>query len=157
MTAATCLWFAPDVAPRAVDLYARVVPGFRTLAHRHLDQPEGPGSDVWELEFSGTPYQVMGADHAPAHTMAASVSLRVDDQEQLDAFWDAVLAAGGRELACGWVVDPFGVHWQVLPRVFVEAMTDGQPATAQRVAEALWTMTRPDVAVLEQAAQASAR
>ena len=154
MSAVTCLWFAPEDAEGALALYESCIPGFKIVTHRHLDgtadNPAG-ACDVWDIQLAGTPYQVMGAAHAQPFGMAMSISLRVRDQADLDAVWDAFLAAGGKEIACSWIADPYGVMWQIAPDVFFDAMAHGTQEQAQRVAEACWRMVRIDVAAIEDA------
>ncbi|WP_130864908.1 VOC family protein [Acidipropionibacterium timonense] len=152
--AATCLWFDPEVASRAVDLYTHLVPGSRvveSLSLRNEDQPTGIVR-VWTLEIAGSTVHVMGSTGGQEFTMAHSMWLVLPDQAALDRVWDGFLDAGGQELACGWLVDPFGVSWQILPAAW-ERLTSGDPRRAQKVAEALWQMRRIDVATLEAAAQ----
>ncbi|MCA0438564.1 MAG: VOC family protein [Austwickia sp.] len=154
----TCLWFPPETAAAAVDCYLELVPGTRLLGHRRYDgdQPD-MGADIWLLEIGGTPYQVMGAKYAGSFTTAASIVLEVADQAELDRVWDGFLARGGTEQQCSWIVDPFGLSWQILPTVFFEAFDGADAARAQRVVEAIWTMTRVDVAaVLALAGQGAA-
>ncbi|GAB3624758.1 VOC family protein [Mariniluteicoccus endophyticus] len=153
-TARTCLWFTPEDAEKAIDLYTSLIPETRvveTTTFENADQPDGQVR-VWTLQIAGTPFQMMASARPQGFTMAHSMWLVVDDQAELDRVWDGFLAAGGNELACGWIVDPFGLQWQVLPRVW-EELTSGDQARAQRVAEALWGMVRIDVAALEAAAR----
>lgn len=153
-TLSTCLWFPPEVAPQAVEFYERVVPQTRVASTQAFTNADQPGGEVrvWTLNVAGTSVHVMGAAHAQPFTMGHSMWLVVDDQAQLDVVWDAFLEAGGQAFACGWIADPYGVMWQIVPRAW-EVLTDpSDPARAQRVAEALWGMVRPDIAALEAAA-----
>lgn len=151
----TCLWFAPDQAERAVEFYVETFPCGKVLDTQRFRNEQQPSGEVqvWTLEIGGAPVHVMGSAGEQPFTMSHSMWLVVDDQQQLDHVWDAMLAAGGKELACGWIVDPFGVHWQIVPRAW-ERLVAGGGDQAQRVAETLWGMVRPDVARLEAAAEA---
>lgn len=156
--AATCLWFDPETAARAVDLYTTLIPHSRVESSQHFANDDQPTRSVgiWTLELAGAEVHVMGAADGEAFTSAHSMWLVVDDQDQLDHVWDGFLAAGGHELACGWIVDPFGVSWQVIPRAWERLSAPDDPERAQRVVEALWQMIRIDVADLEAAAERSA-
>lgn len=148
---ASCLWFAPEVAPKAVELYTELIPNSRvvsTQSFSNADQPTGQ-VQIWTLALAGTEVHVMGSAHQEEFTTAHSMWLVVDDQAQLDHVWDGFLAAGGQEAVCSWITDPFGVKWQVVPKVWEELTSPDDPARAQRVVEALWQMTRVDVAALE--------
>ncbi|WP_432543129.1 VOC family protein [Kineococcus sp. SYSU DK002] len=59
-----------------------------------------------------------------------------------------VLDGGGAEGRCGWLKDPWGVSWQVVPRRLHE-LADPGPDRAQRVTTAVLGMRRPVVAELE--------
>ncbi|WP_040162011.1 VOC family protein [Nigerium massiliense] len=152
--ASTCLWFSSEDAPKAIELYTTLIPGSRVVETQQFDneQQTDHSVSIWTIEIAGRTTHVMGADHSERFTTAHSMWLIVDDQEQLDRVWDGFLAAGGTEMQCGWIVDPFGLPWQVLPAAW-ERLTSGDPARAQRVVEALWQMVRIDVAALEAAAR----
>lgn len=152
-TLATCLWLWPEDGPRAVELYTSVLPRCTTEDDHHLTKDDEPGGEVrlWTLDVDGHELRVMAPDGAERPTTAVSMWLVVEDQEALDRVWDGFLEAGGEEMACAWIRDPFGVCWQVLPKAW-EWLTSGDPAQAQRVVEALWQMKRVDVAALERAA-----
>lgn len=153
----TCLWFAPDKAQQAVDLYVKVIPNARIVSTTTLTNEQQPNGQVqvWTLELAGTRVQVMGAAGEEPFTMAHSMWLVLDDQAEIDRVWEGFLAAEGRELACGWIADPFGLQWQVLPAAWERLTSSGDQAQAQRVAEALWGMVKIDIAALEAAAAAS--
>jgi predicted 3-demethylubiquinone-9 3-methyltransferase (glyoxalase superfamily) len=74
-----------------------------------------------------------------------------DDQAELDRYWDALLEGGGRPQACGWLIDRFGLRWQIVPAALDEMMRDRDPARAKRVTDALLKMVKLDIAALEQA------
>lgn len=57
-----------------------------------------------------------------------------------------------RESQCGWLVDRFGVSWQIIPDRLPELLGDPDPARAQRAMQAMLAMRKIDVAVLEAAA-----
>ena len=59
---------------------------------------------------------------------------------------------GGKPQACGWLIDRFGLRWQIVPALLDEMMRDGEDAPrAKRVAEALLKMVKIDIAALEKA------
>lgn len=75
----------------------------------------------------------------------ASLSVACETQEEIDYFWDA-LVKGGQESRCGWLVDRFGVSWQVVPSILGELMSN--PARAQRVVAAFMPMNKLDLETL---------
>jgi len=69
---------------------------------------------------------------------------------EVDYYWE-LLSEGGQEDACGWVKDKFGLSWQVVPTVLADMITDPDPAVVKRVMDAMFTMSRLDIAALERA------
>jgi len=82
--------------------------------------------------------------------------IECSDQGEVDHYWDALLANGGKALQCGWLKDRFGLSWQVVPRRMIELMTDPDKAKAGRVAGAMMQMVKLDIAMLEAAADETA-
>jgi predicted 3-demethylubiquinone-9 3-methyltransferase (glyoxalase superfamily) len=74
-----------------------------------------------------------------------------DTQDEIDRYWDALLADGGKPSRCGWLEDRFGLSWQVIPSSIGELLTDADPAKAGRVGQALMTMQKLDLAALQRA------
>ena len=74
-----------------------------------------------------------------------------DDQAELDRYWDALLAGGGKPQACGWLIDRYGLRWQIVPAAIDDLMSRGDPERRKRVAEAMMTMVKLDIAALERA------
>ena len=74
-------------------------------------------------------------------------------RHELDRVWDA-LCEGGAPSQCGWLIDRFGVSWQIVPRQLGELMGSAQPGVAERVTQAMLQMVKLDISTLEAAAQA---
>ena len=72
-------------------------------------------------------------------------------QEEIDHFWDR-LVDGGSPVQCGWLVDRFGVSWQVVPVQLDALMGSTDVEAANRVAQAMMKMVKLDIAQLEAAA-----
>jgi predicted 3-demethylubiquinone-9 3-methyltransferase (glyoxalase superfamily) len=117
------------------------------------ETPSGPAGSVVVVDFTlfGQRFQAMTA--GPHHDFNDAISLVVEceDQAELDRYWNALLAGGGRPQACGWLIDRFGVRWQIVPAVMDEMMSDPDPARAKRVTDAMLTMVKLDIAALEKA------
>ena len=92
--------------------------------------------------FNGGPHYKLDA--------AFSLMVEVETQEELDAIWDALIA-GGKPTRCGWLVDRFGVSWQVVPTILSSLLRDPDPAKAKRSFEAMLGMQKLDIAALERA------
>ena len=90
----------------------------------------------------------------PHHDFNDAISrvVECDDQAEIHRDWSALLARGGKEQACGWLNDRFGVRWQiVVPTVMVHMMADKDPVRSKRVTDAMMKMIKFDVAGLESA------
>jgi predicted 3-demethylubiquinone-9 3-methyltransferase (glyoxalase superfamily) len=74
-----------------------------------------------------------------------------DDQVELDRYWNALLEGGGKPQACGWLIDRFGLRWQIVPAVMDEMMREGDEARSKRVTDAMLKMIKLDIAELEKA------
>ena len=100
-----------------------------------------------DIQFSG-----MNAEGGPAFTEAVSLYVDCADQAEVDRYWDALLADGGRESQCGWLVDRFGLSWQVVPRRIIALLNDPDSGRAQRAMAEMLTQVKLDVGRVEAAA-----
>jgi predicted 3-demethylubiquinone-9 3-methyltransferase (glyoxalase superfamily) len=150
----THLWYARD-AEQAAKLYASIFPDSRvdgvwTLAS---ESPSGPAGSVKVVDFTlmGQRFQALTA--GPHHDFNDAISLVVlcDDQAELDRYWSALLANGGKEQACGWLIDRYGLRWQIVPAKLDELMRDTDPARSKRVTDVMLKMVKLDLAALEKA------
>ena len=151
------LWYAKD-ADRAAAFYASIFPDSRVERVWTLptESPSGPAGAVKIVDFVlfGQRFQAMTA--GPHHDFNDAISLVVEcqDQTELDRYWDALLADGGKPQACGWLIDRYGVRWQIVPSSFEEMMAETDHARAKRVADAMLKMVKLDIAELEKAYRA---
>jgi len=117
------------------------------------ESPSGPPGSVKVVDFTlfGQPFQAMTA--GPHHEFNDAVSMVVlcEDQAELDRYWNALLEDGGKPQACGWLIDRFGLRWQIVPAAFEKMMRDKDPARSKRVTDAMLQMVKFDIAALEKA------
>jgi predicted 3-demethylubiquinone-9 3-methyltransferase (glyoxalase superfamily) len=81
---------------------------------------------------------------------AISFQVHCKDQDEVDYFWEK-LGAGGKEVACGWLKDKFGLSWQIVPGVLYEMLMDPDRDKVKRVTKAFFKMKKFDIAALERA------
>jgi predicted 3-demethylubiquinone-9 3-methyltransferase (glyoxalase superfamily) len=100
------LWYR-DQAEQAARFYVSIFPNSKVVE-------TNPMMAIFELEGS----QFIAFNGGPAQQLnhAASLFIRCKDQEEVDYYWNK-LGAGGREVQCGWLVDKFGLSWQVVPEI----------------------------------------
>lgn len=153
---ATHLWYNTE-AEEAAKLYTSLFPDSSIDNVTHA--PEGvpdvePGAAfVVDLTIMGQKYIFLNG--GPQFPFNSQVSLYVlcDGQEDVDKYWDALLADGGKPVQCGWLTDKFGLSWQIIPKQLEELMASSDPETANRVTQAMLQMIKIDVAGLEAAAR----
>ena len=149
------LWFDKE-AEEAAAFYVSIFPNSRIVrVDRYpTDAPQGPkAGDVMTVSFEldGRPWTAMNA--GPAFTFNESISFVVDcdGQEEVDRYWDGLLAGGGQAVQCGWLKDRFGLSWQVTPKQLVDWTTGEDRTAAARVFKAMMGMVKIDVAGLRAA------
>jgi predicted 3-demethylubiquinone-9 3-methyltransferase (glyoxalase superfamily) len=150
----TFLWYAKE-AEEAARFYTSIFPDSRVdrVTAMRSESPSGPAGSVKVVDFTlfGQRFQAMTA--GPHHDFNDAISLTVarDDQAELDRYWNAFLESGGKPQACGWLVDRWGVRWQIVPAIFDEMMADEDPARSKRVTDAVMQMVKLDIAALKKA------
>ena len=148
----TCLWFNGR-AEEAARLYVSLLPNSRiTTITRHPAgalMPEGAEMTV-ELELDGVPFILLNGGPMFPQSESASISVLCDTQAEIDRLWGALTANGGKESQCGWLKDPYGVSWQIVPAQMSAWMRE--PQMQARVMAAFMPMRKLDLATLEAAA-----
>jgi 2-polyprenyl-6-hydroxyphenyl methylase/3-demethylubiquinone-9 3-methyltransferase len=149
-----CLWFDHD-AEEAARFYASVFPDTKVNAvHRAPgDYPSGKQGDVITVDFTVMGIPCIGLNGGPTfqQTEAFSFQVATADQEETDRYWNAIVGNGGKESACGWCKDKWGVSWQITPVVLTQAISDPDPKAAKRAFDAMMEMGKIDVAKIEAA------
>ena len=138
-----------DQLEAAIEFYAATFPDSRivTLSRGGKDGP------LRSAEFVIGGQTFLGFNGGPHFSFSEGFSLYVDckDQAEVDLYWEKLLAAGATPTQCGWIKDPFGLSWQIVPRRFVELLADPDPKKVKAVVDAMLAMQKLDVAALERA------
>lgn len=138
-----------DQLEAAMEFYTATFPDseIRNVARTGSDGP------IASAEFVVGGQVFMGYNGGSHFTFSQGFSLYVDcvDQAEVDTYWEKLIEAGSKPLQCGWIEDPFGLAWQIVPRRFVELIGDKDPRRVQAVMAAMMTMVKLDVAALERA------
>jgi len=153
----TFLWYAKG-ADEAARFYASIFPDSSVdrVWSMPTESPSGPAGSVSVVDFTlfGQRFQAMTAGPHHDFNDAISIVVSCDTQEELDRYWNALLGGGGKPQACGWLIDRWGLRWQIVPAKLDELMRDRDTARAKRVADAMLKMVKLDLAALERAASA---
>ena len=144
------LWF-DDGLERAIERYRTVFDDVEVHSEQRL--PGADGGSILVAEFSVCGQRVMGMNAGPQfpHTEAFSFYVRCADQAEVDRYWDGLIADGGQESRCGWLRDPWGVSWQIIPVALERLQSDLDRAAAGRAMQAMLGMRKIVVAELEDA------
>lgn len=138
-----------DQLERAIEFYAATFPDSKVTNVARAGK-DGP---ITSAEFVIGGQSFMGFNGGPHFTFSEGFSLFVDckDQVEVDLYWDKLVKAGAKPTQCGWIKDPFGLSWQIIPRRFMELMADTDAKKVKAVVEAMLKMEKLDVAALERA------
>jgi predicted 3-demethylubiquinone-9 3-methyltransferase (glyoxalase superfamily) len=143
------LWFDSQ-AEQAANLYVSVFPNSRILEATRLpaDNPSGPAGKVLVLGFELDGLKFTALNGGPGHSFTDAISfvIRCETQAEIDRYWSA-LSADPNAGQCGWLKDPFGLSWQVIPANLPHYIR--HPAAMQ----AMLQMKKLDIATLEAAAR----
>jgi len=146
----TCLWFETG-GLEAAQFYVSLLPW--SMIDAVLDHGNPADPMVVEYTLHGAPMMHLTAGPRHKPSPAASISVLTKDQEETDRLWSALLAGGGKESMCGWLIDRFGVSWQIVPEALPRLLGHPNPQAAARAQAAMMQMKRIDIAALEAAAE----
>lgn len=146
---APMLWF-DDNLEEAIDFYTSVFPDSKV--HGLTRKPDG-SLFVADFELNGFPVKGLnGGPHDQAQfNDGISFVVECDGQDEVDRYWEALLAGGGQEVQCGWLTDRFGLVWQVVPKQLLEMLSSATPEQHERLMAAIMPMKKLDVAAFEAA------
>jgi len=149
------LWFDANAA-EARDFYLSVFKNSKALEAREFpDYVSGTNQTVpiaeFGFELEGLRFTALNAGPRKPFNERLSLYIETKDQRETDYYWQALTADGGSERPCGWLIDKYGVYWQVVPKITLRLMADPDRKKAGRVMQAMYKMTKIIVADLEAA------
>ena len=140
------LWYDGNIA-EAMELYRSVFPGSKVLS-----TVPGPNGSLMSATFELDGQRFIAFNGGPHLKLTPAVSMYVscETQAEVDELW-AKLSKGGAESQCGWLVDRFGLSWQIIPSILPKLLGDPNRENAGRAMEAMLKMKKIDIAALERA------
>ncbi len=152
-----CLWFDSD-AEEAAHFYVGIFGNSKVLeisryGEAGQEEHRRPVGSVMTVAFeiAGQPFTALNGGPLFKFTEAISFQIYVEDQKELDHYWEKLTAGGDpKAQVCGWLKDKYGVSWQVVPRKMVEWFTRTDEKS-QRAMAALMKMSKLDIATLDRA------
>jgi predicted 3-demethylubiquinone-9 3-methyltransferase (glyoxalase superfamily) len=152
------LWFDANNAEEAAKFYTSVFKKSKIRAiTRHTKstaknsgQPVGSVLTV-EFDLEGQPFTALNGGSNFKFNESISFVVRCKNQKELDYYWKKLTSGGGKEVACGWLKDKYGVAWQIVPENIMELISSKHPERAERVMAAVMQMMKLDIKKLEAA------
>jgi predicted 3-demethylubiquinone-9 3-methyltransferase (glyoxalase superfamily) len=148
----TFLWFDKE-AEQAAKFYCSIFKKSKILGiTRNLGAP-GVTTDVLTVQFRLGDQEYVALNGGPTFKFTEAISLMINckDQKEVDYYWDKLLAGGGKESACGWLKDKYGLSWQVTPTILMKMIADKDRKKAKRAFEAMMKMVKLDIKTLKEA------
>ena len=146
------LWF-DDKAEEAMHFYVSIFKNSKVgTISRYGDAGPGPKGSVMSVTFELEGQPFMALNGGPHYKLSPAISLFVncETQEEVDELW-AKLTAGGKEDHCGWLVDKYGLSWQIIPKALGEMLSSPDPEKSQRAMKAMLQMGKIDIQTLKRA------
>ena len=141
------LWFN-DNAGEAIERYQKVFPDTEVVDESRM--PDGK-LFIATIRIKGQELVLMNGGPAHQLTEAFSLSVGVETQQEVDEISDALIAGGWQQGNCGWLIDAFGLSWQVVPSLLGRLLGDPDRDKADRAQAAMMKMMRLDLQVLQDA------
>ncbi len=151
-TISTFLWFNGQ-AEEAANVYTSLFGGRVTKVTRWSDGGPVPAGTVMTVAFELNGHRYTALNGGPMYQFTPAFSLVVSckSQDEINRYWDALIADGGRPSRCGWLIDKFGLSWQIVPEDLGALLAGPDAKGAARAGQALMTMNKLDIAALRRA------
>jgi predicted 3-demethylubiquinone-9 3-methyltransferase (glyoxalase superfamily) len=104
-----------------------------------------------QFELDGQAFMAMDVEGGFPKGDGFSLFVDCDDQAEVDRIWEALTANGGKETACGWLVDRFGFSWQIIPKALMDYQSMPDSPKKRAVIDAMLKMKKIIVADLDAA------
>ena len=147
------LWFDRQ-AEEAAKFYCSIFKKSKILGiTRALEGSGAAAGEVLTVQFRLGDQEYVALNGGPHFKFTEAISLMIHckDQKEVDYYWEKLLAGGGKESACGWLKDKYGLSWQVTPTILLEMISDKDRKKAQRAFNAMLQMGKIDIAKLKEA------
>lgn len=126
------------------------------LFDSHIEQavPDGQGGIMLcTFTLAGHDVVVLNGAGPESEIQSQRVTLQVhvDGQEEFDHYWFGLLD-GGAPSKNGWLIDKFGVWWNIVPIQQMQIISSASPEAMPRIGAAANAMERIDIAELQRIA-----
>ncbi|HEY0612364.1 MAG TPA: VOC family protein [Chitinophaga sp.] len=140
-------------AEAAANFYVSVFNGKLLDVRRYPENTPMPAGTVLTATFEilGMTMTALNWGQEAKYLETISFAIEPDTQEELDHYWNALIADGGQEGPCGWLKDKYGVSWQVAPEALPRLMNDPDPKKSAAVMQAMMKMKKIIIKDLQEA------
>lgn len=142
-------------AEEAINFYTSLFnnSGIKSIKRYNAGE-QGAEGTVMHASFTLDDVDFMAIDSNAPHkfefSQATSFYVNCKTQEEVDMFWEK-LSQGGEIQQCGWLLDKYGVAWQIIPEALDKMLNDKDPVKAQRAMHAMLQMKKIDIRALQDA------
>lgn len=134
-------------AGEAATFYVSVFNGKMLKVDHYPEGSPMPAGTVMTATFEilGTTITALNWGQAATYKETISFSIEPETQDEVDHYWNALIADTGEESMCGWLKDKYGISWQVTPGILPRLMSDPDPKKSAAVMKAMMTMKKINI------------
>lgn len=135
------LWFDNNLDD-AVKFYKSVFKSnFKLTSENRMGGKKAP---LFSAEFTIFKQPYIAFNGGPMFKFNESISMYINciDQKEVDKYWKALTSNGGQPGRCGWLKDPFGLSWQVIPSALPKLLGNKNPQIAAYAREQMMGMNK---------------
>jgi predicted 3-demethylubiquinone-9 3-methyltransferase (glyoxalase superfamily) len=140
-------------AEDAAKLYTSILDGKIKDTMRYPGGGPRPEGSVLSVTFEllGQPYIALNGGPSFTFGQGFSLMVQVDTDAEIDRLWTKLIENGGKAGRCGWLVDKFGMSWQIVPKQLGGMLGNSDRAKAGRAMQAMMGMQKLELAKLQAA------
>jgi predicted 3-demethylubiquinone-9 3-methyltransferase (glyoxalase superfamily) len=154
LKAYTCIW-SNQSAAEMVKFYKSVFKGTKVGKYSYWGKnPMGvkEGSVLTaHITILGQKLMLLNGFAEMPFNESISLVVPCKTQKEIDYYWKKLSNGGGKEVVCGWVIDKFGVRWQIAPADFDKWNTSKNKKKKEAMTLEMWKMKKLDIKKLKAA------
>ncbi|MES2276468.1 MAG: VOC family protein [Bacteroidota bacterium] len=133
-----------DEAEAAANFYVSVFNGKLLEVTKYPEGMPMPPDTVLTATFEilGVKMTALNWGMEAKYLETISFAIEPETQEEVDYYWNALIADSGEEGPCSWLKDKYGVSWQVAPEILPRLMNDPDPKKSTAVMQAMMKMKK---------------
>jgi predicted 3-demethylubiquinone-9 3-methyltransferase (glyoxalase superfamily) len=129
------LWVETKDAKAVADYYLSIFKDGKLKEYRKYKNPPEAGGGDFEtaiIEINGIEFNILAAGPFFKFNESVSFVINCKDQAEVDYYWNALTAKGGKESSCGWCKDKYGLSWQVVPVEYFDLINNDDPKVREK-------------------------